>query len=521
MSKLHSQPVILLGQSPLTLEGVLAIAHGTSQVAIDQSQDCLARIDASAALIARLLGEPAAIYGVTTGVGDSVTTEVSPELAPQLPLNLLRFHGCGLGPMLSETQAAAVMAVRLASLVRGHSGVRLVVIQRICDLLNLRILPQIPSIGSVGASGDLTPLSYLAALLVGEREALVDGKVVPAKDALQHAGLHPLTFLPKESLTLMNGTSVMTALACSAFARALRLARWVAALTAAASDVLRGNPQHFDARLFALKPHPGQGLVAAWIREDIEYDQRVTYDPARLQDRYSIRCVPQIVGVLIDGLLWQKTWIETEINSVNDNPIVDSAAGEILHGGNFYGGHIGFVMDGMKTSVANLADLLDRQLATLSDDHVNAGLPVNLVGVQGHESAAHHGFKAMAIATSALAAEALKLTMPASAFSRSTENHNQDKVPMATIAARDCLQILDLTEASAAIMTLAVCQAVDLRQQQNCHDRSRALHASVREVVPMLREDRRMDLDIAQVLRLHAEQRLQIGSADLTQIEGA
>lgn len=515
MSTDATLPVVALGVQPLTIEGVLELAAGRATVAIDADPACRARIEAAAAFLARKLANNDHIYGVTTGVGDSVTTRVRADLAEAFSVNLMRFHGCGTGEILGETEAAAVLAVRLASLSRGHCGVRLHVVERLCALLNQRVLPRIPSIGSVGASGDLTPLSYVAALLVGEREASLHGEVMPSAEALRAVGLEPLQLFAKESLSLMNGTSVMTALACIAYDRARRMARWVAALTATASDVLRGNPAHFDARLFDLKPHPGQSAVARWIRTDIAYDPEHPGTPARLQDRYSIRCVPHIVGVLVDCLPWMRTWIETELNSVNDNPIVDADAEVILHGGNFYGGHIGFAMDALKTAVANLADLLDRQMALLCDTGTNAGLPVNLVSIQGPEASIHHGFKAMAIAASAIAAEACKLTMPASVFSRSTECHNQDKVPMATIAARDCLRILDLAETSASILTLALCQAVDLRGGERCHARALALHASVREAVPMVGADRRMDLDIAAVLELAKAGKLAIGDVDV------
>lgn len=508
-------PVVAIGHQPMGIEDVLDLAYGRAHAAIDRDPATVGRIDAAAGLLSRMIGDGSKVYGVTTGVGDSVTTAVADAQVHQLPLNLLRFHGCGVGPDFDEVQAAGIVAVRLASLARGHSGVRREVLERLVLLLNQRVLPKIPSIGSVGASGDLTPLSYLAALLVGEREALVSGRIVPAVAALQALGVPPLTLAAKESLSLMNGTAVMTALACLCFDRARRLTRWVAALTAVQSDVLRGNPAHFDARLFALKPHPGQALVARWIAEDIEYLPQRPRDAQRLQDRYSIRCVPHIAGVTLDALAWMREWIETEINSVNDNPILDPDSGEVLHGGNFYGGHIGFAMDGLKTAVANLADLLDRQLVQLCDAKMNNGLPDNLVGVSGAAASAHHGFKAMSISASALAAEACKLTMPASVFSRSTECHNQDKVPMATIAARDCLTVLELAETSAALVTLAACQAVDLRHGKQCHSRAKALHASVRAQIGMVTEDRRMDGDIAQVLAMYRAGKLDIGSAEV------
>lgn len=505
-------PVVLLGHQPLNIEDILDLAHGRAHAALDHHPETLARIDAAANLLAQMVSENRAVYGVTTGVGDSVTTQVGEDQVGDLPLNLLRFHGCGTGPVLGEVEAAAVVATRLASLSRGHSGVRRSVLDRLCLLLNHRILPVIPSIGSVGASGDLTPLSYVAALLVGEREAWVAGQQVPAEDALRDKGLPPLRLVAKESLSLMNGTSAMTALACLAFTRAQRLTRWMATLTAVQSDVLQGNPAHFDARLFALKPHPGQAQVARWIAADLEYPRLRPASPVRLQDRYSIRCAPHIIGVLSDALAWMRPWLETELNSVNDNPILDPETGDVLHGGNFYGGHVGFAMDSLKAAVASMVDLLDRQMVQLCDPKMNHGLPANLVGVTGPAQSAHHGFKAMAIATSALAAEAGRMSMPVAVFSRSTECHNQDKVPMATISARDALAVLDLAETAAAMVTLAAVQAVDLRKQHGCHQRSRQLHASLRTAVPMVQADRRMDRDIARVLELVNTGALDIGS---------
>ncbi len=396
------------------------------------------------------------------------------------------------------------------SLARGYSGVRPVVLERLCDLLNHRLLPRIPEEGSVGASGDLTPLSYVAAVLVGEREVTLRGRVAPAAEALAEVGIEPLALEPKESLSLMNGTAMMTALACIAFDRARRLARLASAVTAMAVEAVHGNRGHFDARLFELKPHPGQRLSAAWIRADLEHDGgHPVPAPARLQDRYSIRCAPHVVGVLLDALGFARRTLEIEINGVDDNPIVDPERGDVLHGGNFYGGHVCFVMDALKTAVASLADLLDRQLVLLCCPETSGGLAANLVA----GSVVHHGFKAMQISASALTAEALKLTMPASAFSRSTESHNQDKVSMGTIAARDCLRVLELAETVASISVLAVCQAADLREGESGR-RGRAIHDAVRRHVPMLREDRRQDRDIERVLALLRDGELPYGELD-------
>lgn len=501
--------VVAIGDEPLRIEQVLRLAKGTARARLSEHPAYRERLARGVALLEQHLAEGRAVYGVTTGVGDSCETELRGDLMRALPLNLLRMHGCGTGRLLTEVESAAVVAARLASVGRGYSAVRPVVLERLCDLLNARLLPCIPAEGSVGASGDLTPLSYVAAVLVGERELLVNGVPEPAERALRQAGLSPLQLGPKESLALMNGTSVMTGLACLAVESAQRLARLASALTAMASDVLFGEPRHFDDRIFALKPHPGQRTCARWIREDIDFDAPRNADTARIQDRYSIRCAPHVIGVLLDALPHVRQTVEVELNSVNDNPLFDLASGEVLHSGNFYGGHICQVMDTLKACVASVADLLDRQLCLLCTPSMSNGLPANLV----HQTdGSHHGFKAMQISTSALTAEALKLTMPAVAFSRSTENHNQDKVSMGTIAARDALRVLELTETVASIHTLALCQAVDLRAQRNCHTRSLAIHTKVRSSISMNSADRRMDTDIAQVLTWLRNDELPVGN---------
>ncbi|MFK7991976.1 MAG: histidine ammonia-lyase [Sandaracinaceae bacterium] len=524
---------IAIGASPLTVEDVVALSSGRAAPVLDSDPELRQRIEGSARFVREGVAEGRHIYGITTGFGASAEFAVDPAVAAAMPLNLLRYHGCGTGALIGEREAAAVVAARLASIGRGYSGVRVEVLERLVDLLGRRILPAIPEEGSVGASGDLTPLSYIAALLVGEREAWVGGQVVKASAALSDVGLAPITLAPKESLAIMNGTSVMTALGCLAWERARRLGRFMSTLTAMTSDVLFGLPAHFDDRIFALKPHPGQRAAARWIRDAIldreEGPPRLRYEwvdadagapltsvlrSPRIQDRYSIRCAPHVIGVLLDSLPWTKQMLETELNGVNDNPLIDPAAQEALHGGNFYGGHACLVTDTLKNVVANLADLSDRQLAVLNNPLTNEGLPANLVGREGPDRATHHGFKAMEISASALTAEALKLTMPASVFSRSTESHNQDKVSMGSISARDVHRVLDLTETVGVIQALAVAQAVDLRGPERCHPRSRQMRDAIREHAAFNDADRRMDTDIQATLAAYRADALPIGEVD-------
>lgn len=493
-------PKVTLGDSALSIEDMVAIAEMRAHVAVSEDGRFAQRVKEGARYLEELIASGGTVYGVTTGYGDSCTTEVPPSLVAELPLHLTRYHGCGLGEYLPPDATRAVLAARLVSLSQGYSGVRPVLLEQLAALINNNVLPRIPAEGSVGASGDLTPLSYVAAALIGERDVLYQEQVRSASEVLRELGRVPLTLAPKEGLAVMNGTAVMTGLACLAFSRAEYLTRLCCRITSLASVAMRGNPGHFDPRLFAVKPHAGQIECARWIWEDLYIEE--AGERVRLQDRYSIRCAPHVIGVARDALTWIRRDVENELNSANDNPLIDGEEGWVLHGGHFYGGHIAFAMDGLKTAVANLADLMDRQLALLVDSRYNHGLPQNLTGTLGPRAAINHGFKAVQIGTSAWAAEALKLTMPASVFSRSTECHNQDKVSMGTIAARDCLRVLELTEQVAAALVMAVAQAVELRfrtEERRLTGPCASFCDSVRRQVAYLDEDRTLEHDLRQL----------------------
>lgn len=501
---------ITFGQGRLTIEDVAAIAQG-AKATLNNSVEFTAKIDRGVAFLERLLKEEGVIYGVTTGYGDSCTVAIPPQLVEELPLHLTRFHGCGLGKILTHEQARAVLATRLCSLSQGVSGVSHDLLNQIVTLINHDISPRIPEEGSVGASGDLTPLSYLAAALVGEREVIYQGEERATAEVYAELGIQPIKLRPKEGLALMNGTSVMTALACLAYKRAEYLAQLSTKITAMVSVAMHGNDFHFDEALFAVKPHPGQQQIAAWLRDDLKAD-KPPRNSDRLQDRYSLRCAPHVIGVVQDSLPWLRQMIENELNSANDNPIIDGDNERVLHGGHFYGGHIAMAMDTLKTSIANLADLLDRQMAQLMDYKFNNGLPFNLSGAEGERKPINHGFKAVQIGISAWTAEALKHTMPASVFSRSTECHNQDKVSMGTIAARDCLRVLELTEQVAAASLLAATQGIEIRRRRgeldenHMSDRLKAICSSVLNEFEFVTEDRPLEKDLRQFIT-HIQQR--------------
>lgn len=493
--------IISIGDSPVRIEDVVEVAGQLATVELSGSKAFAERIERGARLLDRILEDDGVIYGVTTGYGDSCTVQVPAELVRELPIHLIRFHGCGTGKHLPVEVARAVLVTRLVSLCRGYSGVSLSLLRLLATLIREDIVPLIPEEGSVGASGDLTPLSYVAAALIGERQVIVDGHNRDAGTVLSERGIEPHVMRPKEALAMMNGTAVMTGIACLAFSRAEYLARLASRVTSMVSIALNGNALHFSKELFDVKPHPGQSMVAHWIRSDLERKDMPRNAP-RIQDRYSIRCAPHVIGVLVDALPYFRSQIETELNSSNDNPIIDPDRELVLHGGHFYGGHVAFVMDSMKIAVANIADLLDRQLALLVDSTFNNGLPSNLSGASPDRAMINHGFKAVQIGVSAWTAEALKLTVPASVFSRSTECHNQDKVSMGTIAARDCIRILELTEQVTAAVLLAAVQGLELRMRRGELDHAHLvptvaqMKASVMEDFEFVTEDRELDVDL-------------------------
>ncbi len=489
---------ITLSDQSVDLNSIYLIGKKQLSVKLCDAARYRAHIDKGAEFLASLLTKEGHIYGVTTGYGNSCDIEIDAQFVHDLPRQLYTFHGCGTGENLSVEQGRMVLAVRLVSLAKGVSGVRYCLLEQLTTLLAHDIIPVIPSEGSVGASGDLTPLSYVAAVLCGERQVYYRGKIRPTAEVFAECDIAPITLAPKEGLAIMNGTAVMTALAIEAFCRANYLCRQASQVSALSAIALGTNPDHFDKTLFAAKPHRGQQQVAAHIAAAIAGNP---FSSGRLQERYSIRCAPHVIGVLADALPFFEQQLDNELNSANDNPIIDTESERILHGGHFYGGHVAFVMDSLKNCVANLADLLDRQFALMIDEKVNHGLPRNLSGAKAG-SCANHGLKAVQIAASAWTAEALKLTLPASIFSRSTESHNQDKVSMGTIAARDALRVLTLTEQVTAATLMAATQAIRLRErQQQLH--LDALSPSVQKsladvgaVFPLLLEDRELDVTI-------------------------
>ncbi|MCX4680734.1 aromatic amino acid ammonia-lyase [Streptomyces sp. NBC_01433] len=515
---------IALDGASLTLHDVVRLARPASRepaVRAVLHPGAVTAAERSVRLRDRLMAERKPIYGVTTGFGDSVTNQISPERAAQLQHNLIRYHLNGVGPNAPADVVRATLLIRANCLARGNSGIRPLVIDRLLDHLNADIVPLVPERGSLGASGDLVPLCYVAATLLGEGDAEVGKHVLPVADAQREAGISPVVLEAKEGLALINGTAFTTAFAVLAAHDAARIVTAAEITTAFVSEALLGNASHFADFLHRAKPHPGQVASAAHLRRLLDgsrlsttYEQILAETTSlegsdyreldrRIQDHYSVRCAPHVIGVLRDTLSWVDPWLTTEVNASTDNPLFSVDEERPHHGGNFYAGHVGQAMDSLKIATANVADLLDRQLALIIDPKFSGGLPANLVPPElSAEAGLHHGFKGMQIAASAVTAEALKTALPATVFSRSTEAHNQDKVSMATTAARDARTVNELTGQVTAITLLAAAQAIDLRGLDRAAPWTREVHALIRSHVPYADRDRRMDQDIAVVARL-------------------
>ena len=499
----ESEKIVTIGDENITLEQIIDIAKGLARVNISAGNAFRARMEKSHEILLKNFENGTPIYGVNTGYGKSCGNRMPVDIALQNGENLIKFHGCGTGDPLGIEEVRAAITCRIICLSKGFSGVTINLLEQMALFLNNGITPVVPSEGSVGASGDLTPMSYIAACLSGEREVFYKGKRIPAVSALKDAGITPYKFEIKEPISMLNGTTVMTGIAILVIDRARKILNAAICGTALSIHALKGNSHHFHPTINAVKPHPGQIHVAKKLR-DLLYSNagsvKIEADtPETLQDPYSLRCAPQILGVLYDSLVWISGWVGIEANSSNDNPIFDPESGEVLMGGNFYGGHISLAMDSLKSALASIADIMDRQMILLVDPHLNRGLPADLVRNEGKDRLSHHGFKAMSISTSALAAEALKGTMPAASFSRSTESHNQDKVSMGTIAARDAARICTLVERIISIHLLASAQACEIRDTVSYRPELAQIIKNIRAIAEPVINDRPMDSDIEHI----------------------
>jgi len=450
-------------------------------------------------------GKP--IYGITTGYGASGKNYVTYDDAATLQTNLFRFHGCGIGKSLSYEVCRYAVICRTISLSKALSGVSMNLLHRLEMLIEKDIIPVIPSQGSVGASGDLTPLSYIAAVIAGEREVYYKGKIKDVMEVYNELNITPYEFEPKEALAIMNGTTIMSAIALKAIEEFEVILDSMESYVAGMFEVLLGDDTPVADFVHDSKPFSGQIQAAKNIQNKIKgsklthgrddrYDKFFADNELNIQDTYSMRCAPQVLGVIRDNLEISKNWVETEINSVNDNPLIDGENQKIYTSGNFYGGYVAHAMDTLKICAANLADLLDKEFALLVDHKFNRGLGENL---KLSKEPFFHGFKAMQISLSSLSADVIKNTTAASIHSRPTESLNQDKVSMGTTAANDFAKMIPELHNMLSIAFIGMAQAVDIRGVSEVSPHLHTIYKEIRKVAKPLYEDRRMDIDIKKI----------------------
>lgn len=459
-------------------------------------------IAASAETVARIVRERRTTYGVNTGFGKLAQVAIPPERLEELQHNLVLSHCAGTGPPLGDDAVRLIMALKINTLARAHSGVRPVVIDTLLRLLECGLYPVIPSKGSVGASGDLAPLGHLAAALVGVGAFCRDGRVMAAGEGLALAGLEPLRLAPKEGLALLNGTQVSTALALvGLFAAEDALAASVVT-GALSTDAARGSDTPFDPRIHALRGQRGQAELAAVYRRLLDGSAiRASHrDCDKVQDPYSLRCQPQVMGAALDMLRHAAATLEIEANAVTDNPLVFTETGEVLSGGNFHAEPVALAADGMALAIAEIGALSERRIALLIDAGMS-GLPPFLVPDPGINS----GFMIAQVTAAALASENKSLAHPASVDSIPTAANQEDHVSMSTFAARRTIDMAGNTADIVAIELLAAAQGIDFRKPLATAPALQPVMQAVRARVPFLARDRHFAPDIAAARALVSE----------------
>ncbi len=454
------------------------------------------RIAESNAHIKMVLAAGEQVYGVNTGFGQLAQVRVSDDELAHLQKNLVCSHAVGVGEDLADNCVRLIMIMKVIALARGCSGVRPALVERLCDLINKEIYPCIPRKGSVGASGDLAPLAHMAGVLIGVGSARLNGATMPAAEALKQAGLEPLSLAPKEGLALLNGTQVSTALALSAVFRSENILAAALAAGALSADAVQGSDTPFDERVQAVRGHAGQTDVAKVLRQLMKGSEiRASHiDCIRVQDPYSIRCQPQVIGACLGVLRHVCTVLETEANAVTDNPLVFADSKAVLSGGNFHAEPVALAADYLALAIAEIGSLSERRIALLIDSHLS-GLPAFLVKVSGLNS----GFMMAQVTAAALVSENKSLAHPASVDSIPTSANQEDHVSMATFAAMRLQTMLDNVAYIVAIELLAAAQGIEFHRPKTSSEVLESVVSSIREVSPAYTEDRSMSDEFAEL----------------------
>jgi histidine ammonia-lyase len=487
----------------LSFDELYRIVHGHELVEI--SAGARARMNASRRVIERLVQSDDAVYGVNTGFGKMASVRISREQIGELQVNLVRSHACGVGTPLSEQETRAMLLLRANAIAKGFSGVRPVVAETLCEMLNKRVHPVIPSQGSVGASGDLAPLAHLAQVAIGEGEAIFQGHKISGADAMKAAAITPLTLEAKEGLALLNGTQAMLALLSLALREAEIIANTADVAAALSLDALRGSPAAFDERIGKVRPYPGHATTARNLRKlnagsAIRESHRSTEKDKRVQDAYSLRCTPQVHGAVRDALTQVRATLEVELNSATDNPLVfaddkaDGNSGDVISGGNFHGQPLAMGADQLAVALVTLAGISERRIEQMTNPQTSL-LPAFLVKDAGLNS----GFMILQVTAAALTSELKTQAAPHSVDSIPTSANQEDYVSMGMGGARRIQPMLANLRNVLAIELLSASQGIDLLAPLRTGAKAQKAYEIVRSVSRLVDADRSLAPDIAKV----------------------
>jgi histidine ammonia-lyase len=489
--------LLLLTGNDLSLEDIRSVAAGRRAVGL--GAEARARVEAARAMVERFAEKDAPTYGVNTGFGTLSEVRIDKKDLKALQRNLIVSHAAGVGTPLSEAEARALVLLRCNVLAKGFSGIRLSTLLLAIELLNRRVTPVVPERGSVGASGDLAPLAHLALVLIGEGEAFVEGQRMSGAAALKQVGLTPVVLEAKEGLTLVNGTQAMGAVGTLALLEAEALAQLFDIAGAMAVEGLMGSHKPFSKSVFDVRPHPGHGAVAAHLRRLLQGSEiALSHENcSKVQDPYSLRCMPQVHGAAREGLSFARSLLATEINAATDNPLVFVEADAIVSAGNFHGQPLSFALDVLAMAMTQLMSISERRVEQMVNPSLS-GLPPFLA----HNSGLNSGFMIAQVTAAALVAESRILSHPACVDSIPSSAGREDHVSMGMTAALKARSVVQHAKHVAAIELLVAAQALDFRAPMKAGKGVAAAHACLRSTVPTMQADRELHRDIAAVAGL-------------------
>lgn len=483
--------MVIVDGNSLNLDDFIKVTRDNEKIKL--SEEAIHKVEVARAYTDKLVEDGKVVYGITTGFGKFSDVRIKEEETKTLQRNLIISHSCGVGEPFPIDIARGIVLLRVNALAKGHSGIRLETLNTMIDMLNKNVTPIIPEKGSLGASGDLAPLAHMVLVMIGEGEAYYNGEILPGKEAMDKAGIDIVELTSKEGLALINGTQVMTSVGAHTVYDAMNLSKTSDIIMGLTMEALNGITDAFDDKVSLVRPHKGQIDTGRNVLKIVDESENTTRQgDLRVQDAYSLRCVPQIHGASKDCINYVKEKVEIEMNSVTDNPLIFVEEDQVISAGNFHGQPMAITFDFLAIGLSELANVSERRLERLVNPALSYGLPAFLTEKGG----LHSGFMIVQYAAASLVSENKVLAHPASVDSIPSSANQEDHVSMGTIAARKANEILGNVRKVLAMELLAACQGVDLRKDQGLGKGTQIAYDVVRESIPTLTDDRIMHLDI-------------------------